>query len=190
MNKEGSVGVIYLLKRAELAVRGCAEAALAPFGLTPTQFLLLHRLQESTGVSSAELARAIGVRPQSIVDLIGPLEHEGLIKRREAPEHRRILRIRLTAAGKRLLAQAIPVACHLEKKLLRTLDTNEAAYLSGGLTKLLANAQAHSRSQEQTPRRAQAIDSHTVVRRTRVIPDAAADPSNSPPSILNSHPVI
>jgi DNA-binding MarR family transcriptional regulator len=111
--------------------------------LTPTQFLLLYRLQESPGISSAELARAIGVRPQSIVDLIGPLERAGLIKRREAPEHRRILRITLTAAGKRLLGQAIPIARQLEAELLSTLNAQEAALLHGGLTKLLANAQAH-----------------------------------------------
>jgi DNA-binding MarR family transcriptional regulator len=145
LDTEVSRGTLSLLKRAESAVRGCAEAALTPFRLTPTQFLLLYRLQESTGVSSAELARTLGVRPQSIVDLIGPLEREGLIKRREDPEHRRILRITLTAAGKRLLAQAIPVARQLEEELLANLNAEEAALLHGGLLKLLANARAPSR---------------------------------------------
>jgi len=140
-----------------LAVRSCAEAALTPFRLTPTQFLLLYRVQESAGASSAELARAIGVRPQSIVDLIGPLEREGLIKRREAPEHRRILRITLTAAGKRLLAQAIPVARQLEEELLSNLSPQEAAQLQGGLTKLLANAQAHHSLELTRTRRATAF---------------------------------
>ncbi len=49
-----------------------------------------------------------GIRPQSVVDLIGPLERRGLIKRREAPEHRRILRITLSAAGEQLFARALP----------------------------------------------------------------------------------
>ena len=140
-----------------MAVRSCAEAALTPFRLTPTQFLLLYRVQESAGASSAELARAVGVRPQSIVDLIGPLEREGLIKRREAPEHRRILRITLTAAGKRLLAQAIPVARQLEEELLSNLSPQEAAQLQGGLTKLLANAQAHHSLELTRARRATAF---------------------------------
>ena len=76
-------------------VRGCVEVALAPFGLTPTQFLVLVRLKSSEGLSGAELARATGVRPQSITELIGPLERDGLITRKEAPEHKRILRISL-----------------------------------------------------------------------------------------------
>jgi len=153
--KEDSFGTVYLLKRAELAVRSCVEIALAPFRLTPTQFLVLVRLRHSKGLSSAELARAIGVRPQSIVDLIGPLERAGLIKRREAPEHRRILRISLSAAGEQLLARALPVANQLEKELLTDLTAPQLARLRAGLTKLLANAEAH--------------ETHPVVRRSAAV---------------------
>ena len=143
LKKEDSVGLVYLLKRAELAVRSCVEVALAPFRLTPAQFLILFRLMESRDVSSADLARTLGVRPQSIVDLIRPLERERLIKRREAPEHRRILRIALSAAGERLLARAIPIARQLEIDLLSSLSEPAVAQLRAGLTELIANAQAH-----------------------------------------------
>ena len=143
LKKEDSLGTVYLLKRTELAVRGCVEVALAPFGLTPAQFLVLFLLKQSKGHSSADVARAIGVRPQSIVDLIGPLERDGLIRRREAPEHRRILQIALSAAGERLLARAIPVANQLEKSLLSNLTAPELIHVRQGLTKLLANAEAH-----------------------------------------------
>ncbi len=142
--KKAPVGTVYLLKRAELAVRSCADVTLAPYGLTPAQFLALFRLKHSTGVSSADLARATGIRPQSVVDLIGPLEREGLIKRREAPEHRRILRITLTAAGERLLARALPAAAQLEQELVADLSPAELVSLQGGLTKLLANAEKHA----------------------------------------------
>jgi MarR family transcriptional regulator, lower aerobic nicotinate degradation pathway regulator len=142
-SSENSIGLVYLLKRAELAVRGCAEVCLAQFGLTPTQFLLLFRLRESENVSSADLARTIGVRPQSIVDLIRPLEKEGWITRREAPEHRRILRIRLSAAGERLLDRAIPAARQLEEELFSVLSDRENDALRGTLTRLVESAQAH-----------------------------------------------
>jgi DNA-binding MarR family transcriptional regulator len=141
--KKDPPGTIYLLKRVELAIRGCAEVALAPFGLTPTQFLILFRLKYSEGTSSAELARATGVRPQSIVDIIRPLERDGLIKRREAPEHKRILRITLTAAGEQLLARSIPMAAQLEQELLSELSSQELKRLRESLTKLLSSAEAH-----------------------------------------------
>jgi len=138
-----SLGLVYLLKCAELAVRNCAEVVLASFELTPALFLLLFRLKESDGVSSAELARTIGVRPQSIVDLIRPLEKAGLIRRRQAREHRRILRISLTAAGERLLDRAIPAARQLEDQLFSRLTPQQVAQLRDGLSSLLASALAH-----------------------------------------------
>ena len=141
--KDSPGGVVYLLKRAELAARSCAEVALAPLGLTPTQFLVLFELKESEGISSAELARMIGVRAQSMGELIAPLEREGLITRREAPEHRRILRIRLSAAGEQLLARGLRIAKDLERELLSSLSTQEIAHLRTGLTKLLTSARAH-----------------------------------------------
>jgi DNA-binding MarR family transcriptional regulator len=161
--RKDSLGLVYLLKRAELAVRSCAEVSLAPFGLTPTQFLLLLRLEESQNVSSADLARAIGVRPQSIVDLIGPLERRGLIKRKEAAEHRRILRIRLSAAGERLLARTIPVARQLEEELFAGQTAQQTSYLRTGLTKLLASAQAH--------------EAHPIVRRAATAARETARPA-------------
>jgi DNA-binding MarR family transcriptional regulator len=141
--KDDSLGLVYLLKCAELAVRSCVEVTLASFELTPALFLTLFRLKESDGMSSADLARDIGVRPQSIVDLIRPLERAGLIKRRQAAEHRRILRISLTAAGERLLERAIPVARQLEEELFSSLTGQEIAHLRESLTKLLSNAQTH-----------------------------------------------
>jgi DNA-binding MarR family transcriptional regulator len=142
-DKHDSLGLVYLLKTTELAVRSCAEVALAPFGLTPALFVVLFRLKHSEGVSSADLARTIGVRPQSIVELIRPLEQAGLIRRRQAPEHRRILRIALTTPGERLLERVIPVARALEEELFAPLTTEQVTHLREGLTKLLSSAQTH-----------------------------------------------
>jgi DNA-binding MarR family transcriptional regulator len=169
-----SVGTVDLLKRAELAVRGCAEALLLPFGLTPAQFLVLFRLKHSTTpISSAELARAAGIRPQSVVDLIGPLERRKLIQRREAPEHRRILRITLTAAGEQLFARALPAAAQLERELLANLSTAALSGLRKGLEKLLANAEAHE--SHPAMRRAASEKRQRLTRRpAAVVPRAQA----------------
>jgi len=141
--KSDSLGLVYLLKSTELAVRSCAEVALAPFGLTPALFVVLFRLKHSEGISSADLARTIGVRPQSIVDLIQPLEKAGWIRRRPDPEHGRILRIELTASGERLVERVIPVARSLEEELFSSLTAEQVEHLREGLMQLLVSAQAH-----------------------------------------------
>lgn len=148
---DSPVGTTYLLKRAELAVRACVEVALLQFDLTPNQFLLLVRLDYEGGQSSAQLARALGVRPQSLADTLSPLEVKGLIRRQESPEHRRILRITLTAAGKQLLGHARKVARSLEQELLTALTQEEIASLRNALEKLCVSAEQH--------------ETHPVVRR-------------------------
>ncbi len=136
-----SESIVYLLKRTELAVRSCVEVALVQFDLTPMQFHILLRLQQQDGMSAAQLARGVGVRPQSMGEIIAPLERKALISREESPEHRRILRISLTAAGRQLLARATRVAMQLEEELLADLNPVELNALRNGLSKLLASAQ-------------------------------------------------
>jgi len=135
--------IVYLLKRTELAVRSCVEMALVQFDLTPTQFHMLLRLHQHDGMSAAQLARGVGVRPQSMGEIITPLERKALISREESPEHRRILRISLTAAGRQLLARATRIAMQLEEELLAGLNAGELNALRNGLGKLLASAQRH-----------------------------------------------
>jgi DNA-binding MarR family transcriptional regulator len=107
---------------------------------------MLVRLKRcAEGLSGAELARAAGVRPQSITDLVGPLEREGLITRRESPEHKRILKITLSPQGEQLLERAFPVTQQLEQELLGNLEGPELESLREGLLKLLANAETRRR---------------------------------------------
>jgi len=138
------VGTIYLLKRAEVAVRGCMDVALVEFDLTPAQFLMLFRLREHAELSSAALARDIGVRPQSIIGLIRPLERKGLLQREPSPAHQRVLHMRLTATGKKLLADAMRVAARIEAELLDDLDDRHVTALQEALSKLWSRAEGHS----------------------------------------------
>jgi DNA-binding MarR family transcriptional regulator len=137
------VGTIYLLKRVELAVRSCVEVALVEFDLTPTQFLMLYRLRDSAQLSAADLAREIGVRPQSIVEIISPLERKRLLKREADPDHRRILRIHLTAAGQKLVSEALQTAGRIESELVEDLDAKQLSQLQDALTKLWQRAERH-----------------------------------------------
>jgi DNA-binding MarR family transcriptional regulator len=137
------VGTIYLLKRAEVAVRSCMEVALAELDLTPAQLLMLFRLRDHAQLSSAALARDIGVRPQSIIGLIQPLQRKGFLEREPSPQHQRVLHLRLTPAGKKLVAEALRVAARIEAELLEDLDDKRIAALQDSLTKIWQRAESH-----------------------------------------------
>jgi DNA-binding MarR family transcriptional regulator len=137
-------GTIFLLKRAELAVRGCVEEALLQFGLTPTQFHVLLLLERSPGISAAQIARSVGIRPQSVNDTLGPVERKGLLLRKPSATHRRVLENRLSAAGARLLARSLPVVSHLEDELLSAIPEAALKALQDSLERLRASAEAGS----------------------------------------------
>jgi DNA-binding MarR family transcriptional regulator len=150
---DSPVGTIYLLKRTELAVRGCVEVALAEFDLTPTQFLTLFRVRDANELSAAALARELGVRPQSMNEIIAPLERKKLLKREASREHQRILHMRLTSSGARLLAEALQAAARLEAELLADLDSNQLRVLQEALTRLWTTAADLSDSRRAAPHR-------------------------------------
>jgi DNA-binding MarR family transcriptional regulator len=141
---DAPVSTIYLLKRAELAVRGCVEVALGSEDLTPSQYFILVLVKSGEANSSAELARATGVLPQSMTELIAPLEKRGAIVRRPDPSNNRILRIELTAAGERLCEKATAIAIRVEAELLAGIDARDVAALNRLLTELTAKAEGHS----------------------------------------------
>ena len=139
-----AISTVYLLKRAELAVRGCVEVALGAVGLTPSQYFILFLVKCGEATSSAELARSMGVLPQSMIELIAPLEKSGAIVRRPDPDNNRILRIEVTAAGEKLFAKGTEAAIQIEKELLEDFDARELAAVNRFLGALTATAEGHS----------------------------------------------
>ena len=135
---------VYLLKRAELAVRGCVEKALSEVALTPSQYFVLFLVETGEATSSAELARATGVLPQSMTELISLLEKRGLIARTPDNDNSRILRIDVTAAGRKLFAKGTEVAIRLERELFKEFDPREVETLNGLFGRLIASAEQHS----------------------------------------------
>lgn len=82
---------------------------LAPLGLSPVEFGALVQLAAGEQLTQAELARAVGIRPQSATTLVGALADRGLLDRGSERGRGRPSRITLTSAGRALLAEAFPV---------------------------------------------------------------------------------
>jgi len=142
--EELPASTVYLLKRAELAVRGCLELALGALNMTPSQYFILVLAKSREATSSAELARAMGVLPQSMTELIAPLERRGAIVRRPDPANGRILRTELTSAGEDLFESATEIAMGIERELLDGFAEREIADANRFLSDLITHAEAHS----------------------------------------------
>jgi DNA-binding MarR family transcriptional regulator len=66
--------------------------------------MALGRLDRNGTQSVSDLANAEGVRPQSMAQTVGELEADGLVERRPDPRDRRRALVKLTDAGRLVLA--------------------------------------------------------------------------------------
>lgn len=70
-----------------------------PDGLTWSQTVALSRLEKAGPMTTADLARAESVKPQSMGATLAELEREGLVKRNPHPTDGRQVLFALTAEG-------------------------------------------------------------------------------------------
>ncbi len=101
----------YLLWRAANLWQKEMRGILAPFGVTPVQFLLLSGLHEigphdGEPVKQAALARHCNCDPMMTSQVLRALEKAGLIRRTAHKKDRRAHAVAITAAGSQLVNQA------------------------------------------------------------------------------------
>jgi DNA-binding MarR family transcriptional regulator len=95
-----------LLARTGTALGRFRNAVTAGDGLTTTALGALGVLAHTDGLSHRELAAELGVTPATVTPVVDGLEREGSVRRERDPADRRIVRLRITAPGRRRLAAA------------------------------------------------------------------------------------
>lgn len=141
-HRRKSARTMYLARRLQILVRDEIENALASLGITASQYMALSMLGRRDGLSSAQLARRFGVEPQSMTGIIKSLEARRFISRREADSNRRILRIKLTKAGRNCLEVCETIVDEAEDGLFSNLGQTELKTLRELLLKVLRNRRA------------------------------------------------
>ena len=125
----------YVLKRTQSALRSAMDGALAALDLTTPQYSALSQVAQEQGLSNAELARRCFVTPQTMHQILGGLEREGLVTRSQHPEHGRIQQTSLTAKGEQRLTQAHERVSSVEARMTQSLSPTEIAQATGVLVK-------------------------------------------------------
>jgi DNA-binding MarR family transcriptional regulator len=87
------------------------RAAAASHGLSLTEGAVLGRLEREGSMTTAELARAESVKPQSMGTTVAALEEMGFIERKPHPTDGRQMMISLTERG-RAVRQSVRAAKH------------------------------------------------------------------------------
>lgn len=128
---------MYLLNQASQAVRSQLEASLRDLQLTGIQYTILTIVDKHEGISSAELSRRFFVTAQTMNEIINGLEQRSLVARKEDPANKRILRMKLTAQGRKLLKKCEEIADRIEEVAFDWIEPDEYKVLRQSLRSLL-----------------------------------------------------
>jgi DNA-binding MarR family transcriptional regulator len=106
------------LRAAYWAMHRRTNEALATYGVTADQFVLLSRLADEDAITQQELARRTSSDANTIRPMLVLLEKRGLIVRRPHPSDRRAHRVVLTAAGRRQFAGMMRATSRCRRTML------------------------------------------------------------------------
>jgi MarR family transcriptional regulator, organic hydroperoxide resistance regulator len=126
----------FLLAKAYQQVHQEMKRRLAPYGLTPVQYSVLKGLWERNGRSGAELGARLVLDSATVTGILDRLQQAGLVERRPDRADRRVNRVHLTDAGRRLERPCDAEMEAMNADVLGRFDPEDARRLIGFLTAL------------------------------------------------------
>jgi DNA-binding MarR family transcriptional regulator len=105
-------------------------------GLTNAQFWILKWIAMYGPFTASDLAAYLGIRAPSVTPLVDGLEKRGLIRRVRSVKDRRVVSIRATAKGERLLKAAGEEVARLAKDATRGIAPAELATAASVLRRM------------------------------------------------------
>jgi DNA-binding MarR family transcriptional regulator len=121
------------VQRAARALARRFDEVFRPLDLTNQQFSLLMSLNRPQPPGMAAVASLLAMDRTTLTAALKPLERRGLVRVTVDPDDRRGRLIALTAAGRRLLARAVPLWQSTHAQIEDQLATGGAEVLRGGL---------------------------------------------------------
>ena len=133
MKKEiGSAFMAKLYRRPGFMIRRAHQIALAlfdeaarEFGITTTQYSVLHTLRAWPDIDQVSVCNLIGLDRSTATLVLGTLERNALIERRQDPEDKRRKLLALTSQGRSLLDRASPLANSISGPMREVLSEEE-----------------------------------------------------------------
>ncbi len=101
--------------------RAFAERYKAELGLSIPEWRVLAHLAQSDAVSVREIHARVDMDKSKVSRAAARLEEGGLIEKRENPDDRRLLDMRLTKKGREVIARIVPIADAYQAELLDSI---------------------------------------------------------------------
>jgi len=123
----------YLLNRVGVRIGEMFSERLKPFGMTLPMYRVLASLWERPDQRLGDLSEMTKIEISTLSRLVGTLKRKGLVSRRRLQENARTVEINLTAKGRALTEELIPIAIHFADVAVRNRTPEEVAFIKRAL---------------------------------------------------------
>ena len=123
----------------DLEITNYVNNRLASYKLTSEQNLIMAILWEQEGISQNEISAKLNKDKASIARMVSALEKKGYIRREVCPSDRRSVEIYLTAEGRELGSEVIPINKEILQVITRGMTIEDITELHTLLLKIRDN---------------------------------------------------
>jgi DNA-binding MarR family transcriptional regulator len=139
MTVDPSIDTIITDFRATMSELKCASSErLLRLGVSMAQLNIMYTLHRSGDMTMSHLADVLNVSFSSATGLIDRMEERDFIERIRVPEDRRIVVVRLTAAGRALLDEVDALSAELMRQVLVKLEPGQLEGMACAIADLRA----------------------------------------------------
>ncbi|HLG81810.1 MAG TPA: MarR family transcriptional regulator [Bradyrhizobium sp.] len=126
----------YLLNRVGVRMGEFFSRRIASFGVTLPMYRVMAALWEKGDQRLGDLADMTSIEISTLSRLIGTMKRKGLVSRKRLEDNARTVAINLTARGKALVEELIPIAMHFEEVAVRDLPRHGLSDLKSTLSRI------------------------------------------------------
>ena len=123
----------YLVRRVGVRIGELFDRRIAAYGITVSMYRVLALLHERDGQQLGQLAGMTSIEVSTLSRLVGSMVRRGLITRRRPQSNGRIVEIALSAKGRGLLTELLPIGAHYERVAVAGLDPAAVAQIKAQL---------------------------------------------------------
>ncbi len=127
------------------------DRRMARHDLTDAQWRPLWLIKCGLVGTAHELARVAQINAGAVTRMIDRLQSKGLVERQRSDSDRRVVHLRLTAAGERAVAHVPAVLASLNNDFLRGFSTDEWQTLLALIQRMVGNGRALQDSAAPAP---------------------------------------
>ena len=131
-----------LLREVAGTIRHRGRRTLGELGVTAPQFDALHQLKRHGEMTMGELCEKLQLASSTVTDLVARMERAGLVRRRRDAEDRRVVHLRSTERGARVIEDVMRTRVHYVGCVLSHLSPEQRVQVADAVRLLHAQVTA------------------------------------------------